>query len=319
MPRRWALCLFAGLTLLLVVGLASNHAPTRRVVTADRPRPVGQLSLERIVRDFVASIPRRGTEAYDVPTPIEVQAFTDAVEEARAGRLPQARRALDPLAYDLVEGEDRRTGRRLLVLQERRQQDGDWPHGWGLYVFASGSPDGLVVQVPHPLFDIDSFELGLAAFQRSDASALFVAGAHRYANRDGSSDVAHSEGTMFQQVTRSLVGADTTLLQFHGFADDSFPGYGSVVVSDGLAPPSSVSRAVVDLLRARGFDACLYDGTECAGLGATTNVQGRFAQTVGAEFLHVEVIRRLRDDPKARARLAQHTVDAIGRHDDGLG
>ncbi len=314
MPTRYAvLGASVGLALLLVAGLVAQQAPAPSgPVTPDARRAPRVITLQRYVRDFVAAIPRRESGGFDVPSATEVAVFADAVAAVRDGQLPRARRVLDGLDYDLVEAVDRGTGRRLLLLEERRNPDGSWPHGWGLYVLSPRRPGSLVVQVPHPLFDVNTPALGLAAFHRSGAGALFVAGTHRYANDDdGSSDVAHSEATMFQSATRGLSGPETTLLQFHGFAEARLPGSATVVVSDGAAPPSEASRAVADALSSAGFEACLYDGQACSGLGATTNVQGRWARTIGAEFLHVEVVRHLRDDAERRTELARRTVDAI--------
>lgn len=322
--RRAVLSASAGLALLVVAGVVSHPAPAESPVVPDRtgaPQvadpsawPAQQVvSLDRLVREFVAAIPRRGSEVFDPPTTAEAESFTQAVAAVRTGRLMVARRLLDHLAYDLVEVEDSGKRRPLFALRERRNGDGTWPHGWGLYVLSARAPGSLVVQVPHPLFDVKTPALGLAAFRRTDGGAFFVAGTHRYANADGASDVAHSEGSMFQHVTRALVEPDSALLQFHGFGEDNLPGYGSVVVSDGQAPPSDTSRAVADALRASGFETCLYDGSACAELGGTTNIQGRWARMIGADFVHVEVARRVRDDERDRRRLAQRTVDAIMR------
>ncbi|MDQ4084569.1 MAG: hypothetical protein M3165_02015, partial [Actinomycetota bacterium] len=109
---------------------------------------------------------------------------------------------------------------------------------------------------------------------------------------------------------RALVDSHSTVLQFHGFAEDRFDRYGDVVVSDGEAPPSEQSVAVAAALRAAGLRTCLYDGTGCAELAATTNTQGRWARTVNADFLHLEVVRHVRDDRRRRDALAGAVVDA---------
>jgi len=47
-----------------------------------------------------------------------------------------------------------------------------------------------VIEVPRPLYETHSFEFGLSLFQRHEAAALLLAGAHSQANSDDSSDVA---------------------------------------------------------------------------------------------------------------------------------
>ena len=49
----------------------------------------------------------------------------------------------------------------------------------------------LLVEVTHPVHDVNTPQVGVQAFREGRAAALLVAGTHRYANRDGSSDVAH--------------------------------------------------------------------------------------------------------------------------------
>lgn len=83
-------------------------------------------------------------------------------------------------------------------------------------------------------------------------------------------------------------------LQPHGYADTTVPS--ELVISSGSAPPSALASAVAGDLNVAGFTACLFDGLKCSELGATTNVQGRTTRAIGADFLHMEMARRLRDD-----------------------
>jgi hypothetical protein len=311
--RRCAvLALALGLGLALVVALAPATHKGRGAI-AHKPSRARVVDLGHLVDEFVDAIPRRGSEAMEVPTSAEAGAFTDAVAAANAGRLEHARALLDPLSYQLLEIHDATPFQpaTLLVLRERQLPDGTWPHGWGLYVFRADPAAALVVQVPHPLFDVHTAEAGVTAFRHGHAQSLFVAGTHRYANADHSSDVAHDDESMFQHVTRAVVGPNSTVLQFHGFGEGSFPHYGEVVVSDGSPRPSAPTATVAEALRDSGFATCLYDGTGCAGLAATTNVQGRWARAIGADFLHLEVIRHLRDNTSHRNQLARLVVKAL--------
>jgi hypothetical protein len=146
---------------------------------------------------------------------------------------------------------------------------------------------------------------------------LLVAGAHRYANTDGSSDVAHVDRTMFAEVNRALVRSEHTVLQPHGFDEsdrESASGdseYGDVVVSAGTAPPPAAVEAVSAALRGVGFAVCEYDGDRCADLGATENVEGRWCREVGATFVHLELARNVRDDPSRRALAASTVVKTL--------
>jgi hypothetical protein len=90
------------------------------------------------------------------------------------------------LGYQLTWYRDRPTGAEYLVLAEdsaaRRRC-------WGTYVFRVGAARPFAVQVPRPLFEMNSFEYGVALFERLQASALLVCGTDTKTNRDGSADL----------------------------------------------------------------------------------------------------------------------------------
>lgn len=274
--------------------------------------PPRVVDLEQMVTTFVDQIPRKGSEGMELPTEAEAQRFTEALGALRSGDVDRARRLLRPLAYTVSAVTDSATGRDAWVMEESRSKDGSWPHAWGLYVLAMGSPEPLVVEVPHPLHDVRTPQAGVAAFRAGGAEALLVAGAHRYANSDGTSDVAHESRTMFARVDRALVGADRSVVQFHGFASTLADG-SEVVVSAGEPAPPVPLDPVSDALRAAGFSVCQYDGTQCSSLAGTKNVQGAWSRTVGARFVHLEIARAVRDDAARRTQLATIVAEELIR------
>lgn len=270
------------------------------------------VDLEQLVVTFSHQIPGRGSEGMSLPTPEESQRFIDGLQAARDGDLDEARELMAPLSYEVREVIDSDTTRHLYAFEEQRDRDGDWPHGWGLYVMAFAPARPLMVEVPHPIFDVHTPEVGVEAFRHGNAEMLMVAGTHRYANDDGSSDVAHEDRTMFARVNRALVTSGHTVFQPHGFdSDSSRAASGEAVVSAGVAPPPPVVGTVTSALRGAGFDVCEYDGDECTDLGATQNVEGVRCREVGADFVHLELARDVRDDPERRALAAAVTVDAL--------
>lgn len=277
--------------------------------------PARVVDLGQMIADFVKTMPRRGSEAMDVPTSAQAAAFAEAITAAQSGRLEQARALLAPLSYEVMRVRDATSlpGSSVLVFRERGRDDDTWPHGWGLYLLRTDPAIQLAVQVPHPLYDVHTPEAGVEAFRHAHAQSLFVAGTHRYANADNSSDVAHNHDSMFAHVTRAVISPGSTVLQFHGFAEDGYPQYGGAVVSDGERQQSPQSAAVAGALRDEGVAVCHYDGNDCAGLAGTTNVQGRWARRIGATFLHVELVRHIRDDARARDQLARLVVDTLPR------
>ena len=291
-----------------VGGATVAHAPAEAVVTAPAPVLVEAGDLRATVEDLAATMPGRDSGGYDVPTSSERSAMAAAWDAVEAGDLGRAASLVNPLAYDVVRYTDTVTGRTSVVLRERRNADGSWPHAWGLYVRTSGSRSRLVVEAPHPKADVNSESMALDAFRSRNAVALMVAGAHRDANPDGSADVAHRTDSVFEVVHRAALTPSSRVYSAHGFADATLPGI-EAVVSRG-ASPSGATVKVSDAVAAAGFARCLYDGTRCKDLAGTTNVQGQSTRSAGADFVHVEVNRTVRDDPARRRRLAETVAAA---------
>ncbi len=269
--------------------------------------------LQSYVDDFVAEIPGRDSGGYDVPTTTEVQTFTKAVDQVLANDLSGAAVNLDPLKYDVVKYTDTATNRVVVLLRERKV-DGRYPHAWGLYGFGRASSP-LVVEVPHPVADAETENVGVQAFRHADARALFVAGAHRYANGTGDSaeaDMAHRTESVFDAVHRRLLTAGVRVMQPHGFGETTHDAVGhDVVVSNG-AVPTATTTAVATALTAAGYSTCLYDGDSlCWQLGATNNVQGTSTREAAGEFAHVESYTPIRTDTARRDLLARTVAGVL--------
>lgn len=270
-------------------------------------------SLEDLVAGFTRSLPGRGSEGMRLPTRRQGERLVAGVRAVQAGDLERARRLVGPLGYEVRAIVDTATGRRADVLTERRGPRG---HGWGMVVLAEHPSTQLVVEVTHPLFDVGTSRVGVAAFRRADAAALLVAGAHRYANADGSSDVAHDRRTMFARLDRALVSSQQTVLQPHGFDREAQPtgddvARADVVVSAGVSPAPPTIERMATRLRAASFRVCVYDGDDCAALGATTNVEGAWAHVMGADFIHLELSREVRDDPSRSDDVVEAVADTL--------
>src|SRR4029450_10381344 len=96
-------------------------------------------------------------------------------------------------------------GERFVVLRERRLA-GPARH-WGTYVFRLGASAPFALEVPHPIFEENTLELGIALFEKLKAACMFVAGAHPKANLDGSADVVlfENKGSLFNLVSQVLL------------------------------------------------------------------------------------------------------------------
>jgi hypothetical protein len=248
-----------------------------------------------VVDGFVASFP----DHYTAPTAAVLRTFRDAVPGQVCGTpVEEAAAALAPVGYTVEELRD--TGDPaapdLRVLRPASGTAAAEP--WGLYVLDCRRLDGAVIEVPHPIADAHTEDVGVAAFREASAAALLVAGTRREAM-----DPAHTSRSVFETVHRALVAPRRLMVQVHGFGASGHEGVGDVVLSSGTRP-TATTRAVRDRLQASGFRVCLYhSGDECTDLGGTTNVQGRTARPV-AEFLHLELscrTRTLNQDALVRA------------------
>lgn len=284
------------LMLLLGIGARLQNAFSPPVESAS-----GDLAIE--ISSFVKTIPRSGSEAYDMPTYSQRNTMGEAFEAIETGNLSRAASLVNPLAYDVVQYEDTVTGRTYTMLSERRNADGSYPHAWGMYIFSPKATSNTVIEVVHPIADVYSEKIGLETFREANARYLFIAGAHRKANSDGTADVAHARTSVFEQIHRVTVVPSTMVFQPHGFSEVGHPDYGEVVVSAGTAQPTPLAREVYNGLRNVGFDARLYDGVSYLQAGATKNIQQSSSRAVAASFLHLEVSRSIREDDRRRALL----------------
>lgn len=163
------------------------------------------------------------------------------------------------------------TGQDYLILFEA--PDAEPRRHWGTYVFRVGPAGGYLVQVPRPLYEIHSFEHGVALFERLKARALMVSGADPGANLDGSADLVRVENlqSLFSAVSQTLVreAGDEPLLVIHSRARGNRPDLPQTpadallsvvgdVGSSSLA--SSLVDRLVEVIEQDGLSYELVDG-----------------------------------------------------------
>jgi hypothetical protein len=232
------------------------------------------------------------------------EVLTPLLETLRTHAAPDAEEELRAIAaaaglfgYRLTRYRDRPTGADYLILAEppsppRRRC-------WGNYVFRMGPANPYVAQVPRPLFEMNSFEYGIALFERLEASALLIAGTDGYANRNGTSDLldVRNKVSLFNLVAQVLLRESgekpLLLLQTRAFgvrpegpqptADVLLAlGSGSTTRSS-LTPLGS---GLLDALEADRMSVKFVDGSpEVAGYDATGLLQaGYLDQARNKEF-----------------------------------
>ncbi len=296
-------------TLLAAIAAAALTAFALQRERSD-PIPVESGDLSRTIGRIVDAMPGRGSEGYARPSPEEASEFADLASSMEAGDLGGARRSAEALDYTLVWYEDNATGRRLLMAREEADPSREAGRGWGTLVADPGGDD-VLVEVPHPGFDIKTPQVGVELFRETEARVLLVAGAHRYAWGDKRSDVAHAPDTAFDAAHEALLPT-RYVVQLHGFHSGGKGRYPEVVLSGGVAPAPAGVKAVYRSMKGAGIDVGLFDGGSRFGdLAGTTNVQGISAREAGSRFIHVELARDLRTQAADRSRLVQALAESL--------
>ena len=175
-----------------------------------------------------------------------------------------------------------------------------------------------LVEVPHPLFDSFTLNVGIEVFRTGQARGLLIPGAHRNANGTGTADVAHLTDSIFHQVHKAWSGShgQNTAWQIHGFNSANHPAFPSdtdVVLSSGdgsvTTDLATLDATFQDFLlsgyifnnldQADPSNVKVNDGepgNTFSALGAVTNVQGQYSRGIGGQFIHVELAESIRFD-----------------------
>ncbi|MCZ4608248.1 hypothetical protein O3S80_31755 [Streptomyces sp. Lzd4kr] len=216
-----------------------------------------------------------------------------------------AERVLAPLGLGVTRLTDTDSGRRYDEIAALRPNSE--AARWGRLYLTADSDVRWNVQVPHPVSDRDTEELGVRLLENTPSGSLVVAGAHRRAGRSDAADVAHREDSAFHSIVVELQKRGVPGLQLHGFAESSDRPYEAVVSGGSAQSTSGEASALADRLESEGLRVCRGWSARCP-LEGTTNVQGRSAERRHAGFLHVELAPDARDD----GRDADETEEALG-------
>lgn len=290
---------------------SDSRNPPARPLVSGRPsvdvRDGQAVDIAELVERFTAPIRAGEARGYRLPSESDMEDMRRGVAALVSGVDVGGDASLALAGYVVRRVTEKTTGRQLALLVDVRS------HGArGLYVLAVGRRPWLVVEVPHPVSDMDTDHLGSTIFRDAGASGLFVAGALRSAD-DGKADVAHEPMSIFEAVQDGLIAAATPpplIVQVHGFADDSLDGV-DAVVSTGSAQSSAPAVAAGHEMAAAGFATCLAWTSKCGALEGFTNVQSQTARAAGADFIHVELGHAVRADGHRLADAGAALVAAV--------
>ncbi|WP_371481150.1 hypothetical protein [Kitasatospora sp. NBC_00315] len=282
--------------------LARSDGAEDRSRTAGPGRPAAApqaVDLAARVAGYTAGFSASGP--YTVPDAAQRRAVADGVGRLLDGRREEAGQTLARVGYRLTEFTEQESGRLVGEIAEA-PGPGEAVHGWGRVYLDLSEQASWSVQVPHPVFDTDTELLGVEVFRATPGGVMVLAGAHRKAGADGSSDPAHRTDTVFAAVADALAGRGLPGVQLHGFDEGSLPGQ-DTVVSSGTAAAGPAARLTADGLEQAGFAVCRAWRDKCGHLEGTTNVEGRSAAALGVPWLHVELGNGLRTEPAQRAEV----------------
>lgn len=222
---------------------------------------------------------------YRPPDEAERREFVRGLRAFGAGEAADGLRAL---GFSVGIGTDPVTGRRFALAANAAGE-----RAWGLYLVDLGEPVRLLVEVPHPNYDLRTEEVGVALWRAVPGSLLAVSGTHRRVG-NGAGDVAHRADSMFHALATDFAERGVAQVQLHGFDDASLPGE-EVVLSVGADRPKPAALRAADRMSDAGLAVCLPWEASCGRLEGTRNKQGIAAADADSLFLHVELNRSVRD------------------------
>ncbi|WP_084037125.1 amidase domain-containing protein [Haloechinothrix halophila] len=261
-------------------------------------------NLETFIMDYRRTIPE-GEDTnefrWDANSEAEIADIVSLMRKAYGSGTESARvaadEALEAYGYELEFMTDTVTERNYLVFYE----DNPSRRHWGLYVLrydTTSSPAHQVVEVPHPVTDPTTADLGAKMFVDVDAKMFAMAGSNRYnstlrrTDSDGTvyensrvSDMARSYESLFHKVHTNFTMGDwnssyydtvpedskpewspTHVIQLHGYEDrEGRESYPDVVLSNGSCQPHAKLRSFAARLNGRDISADVFEGdTECS-------------------------------------------------------
>jgi hypothetical protein len=223
---------------------------------------------------------------------------------------------------------------RFYIIEEKIPQ----ANYWGTYVLSSKAlRNDLILQAPHPEYDINTGYQAIFCFKKLIPSALFISGTHRcnhseYSDCSGTSSVCspsspyrisdnpHNTNSAFQKTTEFLFNRSETsvFVQLHGFSKGSTDPY--VIMSNGTRTTPEIDYVAMIQTGLERADPSLtfkiaHFDNSWSRLIAFTNTQGRFingsqdpcsenANTSEGRFVHIEQERiKLRSDQQAWSKM----------------
>jgi hypothetical protein len=304
--------------LLIMVILFSDHISSGEIRFV-QDNLVSYITNEISIPDDVS-----GTlDQYDPPLDEKVNPlpiFRNVIQMLKIGYISSADNLLSKnyIPYDIIIFEDVSDKHQYLILKEKLVVENDIQKitkGWGTYIIDQNNFDtNLMIEIPHPLFDGNTWEEGIRVFKGIGARAFLLAGTHRYLFEDPQtkdlfpSDVANYGGiegnsaTVFQVIHEELTDPFTHVIQLHGAkerdntADFIISSGGRYIdkISWGI---SQITLKLRDIIESEtDFSAEVFGTEGHTTLGAYENRQSHFSNKYYGygRFIHLEQESKIR-------------------------
>ena len=290
--------------------------------------------LQQWLQNSKDEIAARGSNAYKAPRLEELVYFDEEVlkpiinssgnlykngewTEAGLEDLRTINGAAGVVNYQLIRYRHLKSKRDYLILSEKKS-----PHRayWGTYVFRMGDSEPFVFQAPRPLFEINSFEVSVALFERFRGRALLIGGTHPLANQDHSADLLRQSNkvNLFnlvnQVILRETEDQPLMVLQCRAFGQqlgENMPDEDVMVAfSDGADTHRAflpLQKQVINRLRSDGWRLRFVDGSlSTVGYHVGMNPQSRYLNAVRNKYFSILWV-----SPLVRASFKQQGEDRL--------
>jgi len=318
MTKGWVYLLLCSIALSLASATASAEGIEQETGRLD------ELIDSLASSDYILNEPQRDDRPYVDPSQA-LHAFRHVAAAMAWGDVHAAARKAAELDYEVVEFTDSQTKRTYYVLREDLEAV-QAIRGWGSYILNPNSRVDALVEVPHPLADEHTPEIGGLVFAECEARGFLLAGTHR-----AKADVPDLVDSIFHQVHTAWIGpmGQVTAWQIHGFASikHPFPRGAQVVASTGDGEIVPEIAALDSVLEKRGLTSYVFNelpagarenkrlnggvpGVTFTSLAAAKNEQGRLSRSLGGSFVHIELEVDLRASRDSR-KLAGSAIAAV--------
>jgi len=278
----------------------ANYEPGTLLSSIEDQRSIDGY-LQNWLGEGKALIASRGSEAYQTPelgaliffdeliiSPLYnlvQQQMIDGWQERFRDELTRLSLLAQTYDYELLHYHHSGSQSDFLILHEPPAPGGQ-RRFWGTYIFRLGPSAPYLVEVPHPFFELNTFEMGSTLFEQLNARVLMIGGAHSFANSDGSSYLTASANktSLFNLIHQALFreAEETPLaaVQVRAFGKaDALAATSADAFLSGFYPdPAGIwNRPLLRMLESMGLNALEVTGEpQTRGYEVPVNAQSLY-------------------------------------------